>query len=357
MFLDATQWLDIQDTNATNEKRFSELGIIDLVKNSTPFANYVSPSAQDDLSKVSSLRNVKIPVIVDQIPVVLTTPGFNFIPANLPTTDQYYFVAYDVFSGFRHYPAAYENNTVGEAYAIQEVMKNVAFAMGQTVEGILQTTLEARKSQVINFTTQVSQGDGTYNFNTGSDVLEVSKLAQKETMFYNLSALMNANVLGGNYALVTSPGGMAVQKAEMLKYGTSNMKDIQALGFLPMDRVHESHTITPGSNIFNGYFVRDGAIGVFENFPYDFRNGTSIAGKTWSISQTDLPYVKMRANLYVNNEPTEGTALISAGTDSNLIMTSFHEMGIWLRFYIAYRYNSNLATRANDIVKISGLTT
>ena len=50
-------------------------------------------------------------------------------------------------------------------------------------------------------------------------------------------------------------------------------------------------------------------------------------------------------------------ALVGAGSDSNMIMTHFQEMAVWIRFYIVYRYNSDLTTRANDIVKLKGLTT
>lgn len=356
-YLDATMWLDFQDVNATNEKRFAELGIIDLVKDSTPFADYISPEARRKLEESSSLRNVQIPVMIDQQVTVLTTPGFAFIPANLEQTAQYAFIAYDVFSGFRHYPASYGNNTIDSDWARQQKMKNIAYAMGNTIEGILSTVLEARKSQVLDFTTQVSQGDGTFTFNTGTDTLEVSKAAQKETMFYNLEVLMKANELPGNYSIVTSRGGLAVQKSEALKYGADNSKNLNALGFLPMERLHESGNITPGSNVFNGFFVRDGAIGVFENYPYDFRAGTSFAGKEWSVSDVEIPFTRMRANIYTNIEATEATALTSVGVDSNLKMTHFEEMAIWQRFYVVYRYNSNLATRANDIVKVSGLTT
>lgn len=356
-YLDATLWLDIQSTDATNEKRFAELGVIDIVKESTPFVDFVSPDMKQRLAEVSDLRKVRIPVMIDQQPVVVTTPGFNFIPANLEQTDEYYFVAYDVFSGFRHYPASYGNNTIGSDWARMEKMKNIAYAMGNTIEGILQTNLEARKTQVLSYTTQVSQGDGTFTFNTGTDTLEVSKAAQKETMFYNLEVLMGANELPGRYAIVTSRGGMAVQKAEALKYGNNNTKDLQALGFFPMDRIHESGNITPGSNVFNGFLVRDGAIGVYENYPWNFRNGTEVAGKKWSISDTEIPFTRMRANIYTNRESVEATALVSAGRDTNLVMTHFEEMAIWIRFYVVYRYNSSLATRSNDIVKVSGLTT
>lgn len=355
-FINATLWNDLQVSNATNDKRFSELGIIDAVKASTAGVDYVPPTAQQALRESSSLRNVKIPVIKDQTVVVNTTPGFNNIPSNLPESENYQFVAYDVFSGFRHYPAAYANNQIDSEYARSVVMNNVAFEMGNTVEGILATQLEARKSQQLDFTTQVSQGDGTFTFSTGTDTLTVSKAAQKETMFYYLESLMASNKLGGNYRLVTSPGGTAVQKAERAKHGSQNSVNLQALGFMGDGRLHESHNISPGSDVFGGFFLRDGSIGVYENYPWDFRNGTTINGKNWSVSDVELPHVKMRANIYTNSEATEATSLITSGTDSNLIMSHFEEMAIWVRFYVVYRYNGDLAGRANDIVKMVGAT-
>jgi hypothetical protein len=357
-YLDATDWLDIQSTNATNEKRFSQLGIVDAVKDSTPGTrDYILPSDVEKMRTLSSLRDVQLPVIKDQTVVVNTTPGFSFIPSNLPESAQYTFNAVDVFSGFRHYPGQFANNAMNEEFVKKEVMKNVAYGMGNTVETLLTTVLEARKTQLLNFTTQVSQGDGTYSFNSGTDLLEINKAAQKETMFFNLENLMTNNELPGNYRIVTSRGGLTVQKSERLKYQMNNSKDLSALGMYPENQMYETGNISPGSDIFNGYLLRDGAIGMIENFPFDFRNGTEFAGKKWSITDVELPFARMRANIYVNNEATNATALIGAGTDSNMIMTHFQEMAIWLRFYIVYRYNSDLTTRANDIVKIKGLTT
>lgn len=355
-YINATLWNDIQVWDATNDKRFSQLGIIDLVKDSTEFVDYIPPSAKDALMQASSLRNVQIPVLKDQTVTVNTTPGFNFIPANLPESDQYAFVAYDVFSGFRHYPASYANNSIDSDWARAEVMKNVAYQMGKSIETVLATVLENRKTQVLDYTTQVSQGDGTYTFSIVTDTLTVNKAAQKETMFFNLDALMAANELGGGYRIVTNRGGLAVQKAEQLKYNVNNDKNLAALGMFPLDRMYETGAISAGSDIFQGWLVRDGAIGVFENFPYDFINGTEIAGRKWSITDMDLPFCRMRANIYTNSEATEATSLITSGTDSNLKMTHFEEMAIWCRFYVVYRYNSSISTRPNDIVKIVGAT-
>lgn len=355
-FLNGTLLNDLQSDQATNEKYFSPLGVIDAVKASTASANYIPPTVRENLSSISSLRNAEIPVIQDQTVTVVTTPGFEYIPSNLPTSAKYWFQPYDVFSGMRHYPAANDNNMIDSEFQSREVLKNVLYAMGNTVEGILLTNLDARKTQVLNHTEQVSATTADYSFNTTPDILEVKKAAQEETMFYSLEALMAANEVGGNYRIVTNRAGLARQKAEALKYGAGNDRNLDALGFFGADRMYESGNITSAVK-FDGYLLRDGAMGVFENFPSDFRKGTSFAGKSWSVSDMDLPFVNMRANIYTDTTATNATSLITSGEDSNLIMSHFEEMGIWVRFYVVYRYNSDLSTRVNDIVKVQGLLT
>jgi hypothetical protein len=355
-FLNGTLLNDLQSDQATNEKYFSPLGVIDAVKASTASANYIPPTVRENLSSISSLRNAEIPVIQDQTVTVVTTPGFEYIPSNLPTSAKYWFQPYDVFSGMRHYPAANDNNMIDSEFQSREVLKNVLYEMGNTVEGILLTNLDARKTQVLGSTEQVSATTADYTFNTTPDILEIKKAAQEETMFYSLEALMAANEVGGNYRIVTNRAGLARQKAEALKYGAGNDKNLAALGFFGADRMYESGNIT-SSVKFDGYMLRDGAMGVFENFPSDFRKGVNFAGKSWSVSDMDLPFVNMRANIYTDTTATNATSLITSGSDSNLIMTHFEEMGIWVRFYVVYRYNSDLSTRVNDIVKVQGLLT
>lgn len=357
-FINLTLLNDLQGRNVTNDKRFSQLGYVELAADSTPFVDYILPSQIAEMNELSSLRNQQIPVIKDQTVVVNTTPGFNNIPANIEESDKYTFQAYDVFSGFRHYPSAYKNNMVDEREAALIKTKNICYAMGKTIEGIIATVLEARKTQVLPFgQVEVSQGDGTYTFDTGTDTLSVSKAAQKETMFFNLNDLMAANELPGEYRIVTNRAGLSVQKAEQLKYQMNNTKDLSALGMFPMDHMYESGYLSRQSGeVFTGFLVRDGAIGLVENFPADFVAGTEIDGRKWSISDVEMPFCRMRANVYSNEQPTEATSLITSGTDSNLIMTHFKEIAFWIRFYVVYRYNSDIATRANDIVKIIGTT-
>ena len=357
-FLDLTLLNDFQAEEALNEKREANYGMLDLVKDSTPSVDYVPPSVQAQLSMSSASRNAKIPVMKDQTVTVTTTPGFSNIPINLGESGTYYFTAYDVFSGVRHFPAAFENNQMDANWWFTQTMRNVLKAMAVAKDDIMETVLEARKTQALSYAAQVSQGDGTFTFDTGTDTLSINKAAQKDTMPVYLKELMQANQLGGEYRIVTSPGGLLLSEVEAFKHQDPQaIQRLWAQAPISPDRRYTSDQLSPGSDNFTGFFVRDGAIGAYENWPWDFRNGTEFGGKMWDISDVELPYIKSRPNIFINKEAADATSIITPATDSNLIMTHWEEMAIWDRFYVVYRYNSDIATRANDIVKIKGLTT
>lgn len=357
-YLDVTDLNDLQVTGAINEKRKFPLGVVDIAKDSTAATSeFISPSTKAEMARVSSIRGIKFPYLKDQTPSVVTTPGFSFIPSNLPESGEYSFTAVDIFSGFRHYPAQHESNVMESEWVKKEVMNNVLYQMGKKKEELIASVFETQKTQLLGYTEEVSATSGDYAFDGTPDILKIKKAAQEETMFSSLESLMNANDLGGTYRIVTQPAGLTRQKIENAKYGTANDKNLQALEFFDNSRIYESKQLT-SSVKFDGYLVRDGAIGLVSNHPYDFRAGTSFAGKQWSVSDVELPWLRSRANVYVNNEATEGTALVNAGSpaDSNMKMTHFSEMAIWDRFFIVHRVNSDLSTRANDIVKVQGLT-
>jgi hypothetical protein len=348
---------DFQAREAQNEKREANYGMLDMAKDCTMHVDYIPPSVRDQLSTISASRLAKIPAMKDQSVTVTTTPGFSNIPVNIGESDTYYFTAYDVFSGFRLFPASYENNQIDGEWWREQTLRNVLKAMAVAKDDIIETVLEARKTQVLAYGTQVSQGEGTFAFDSNTDTLNINKAAQKDTMFVYLNELMRANLLGGDYRIVTSPGGLLASSVEAAKYQQNQDKQLMwAQSALPQDRRYISNQLSPGSDNFTGFICRDGACGIYENWPWDFRNGTEFAGKKWSITDVEMPYIKSRPNIFINTVATEATSIISPSTDSNLIMTHFEEMAIWDRFYVVYRYNSDLATRANDIVKIKGLT-
>ena len=306
---------------------------------------------------MSGSRDAQIPALKDQTVTVNTTPGFANIPTNLAESAVYNYTAVDVFSGFRFYPASYDNNQLDGAWYRDQVLRNVLQAMAVSIGDLVEVQLNARRTQVLGFTTQISQGNGTYTFDSGTDQLNISKAAVLEVMYWNLVNLMQANQLGGEYRIVTSPAGLVSSVTEAREQGPANSTNLLwNQQVIPQDRIYTSDQLAASSDIFNGFFVRDGDIGLIENFPFDFRQGTEINGMKWSMTDVELPFTRMRANVFINTEATEATSLISPNTDTNLTMTTWEEMAIWHRFYIPFRYNSALASRQNAIVKISGKT-
>ena len=71
----------------------------------------------------------------------------------------------------------------------------------------------------------------------------------------------------------------------------------------------------------------------------------------------EMPYLKHAVNVFTREFTANASGLSSTGADTNTLMTKGEEMGIWFRFVVVYRPNSELATRANDVLKIQGLTT
>lgn len=355
-FLDATILNDLQAKEATNEKFIANYGMIDLAKDSGQAIDYIPPDVRQALSEMSASRGQEIPVIKDQSVTVHTTAGFNYIPTNLAETDTYGFTAFDVFSGFRFFPAAFGNNMVRAEFYRDQTIMNIMQACAVEIDNIIETQFESRKTQLLDFTTQISQGDGTFTFNGTTDTLEINKAAQKETMWYNMTQLMLANQLPGMYRTVTSPAGLVASDVSGLIYQNQQSKYLEwQNAYMPQGNRYISNQIATAAN-FNGFLVRDGDIGLIENFPWDFRNGTNFAGKRWSVSDVELPFVKLRANIYVNNEATDASSVLMPSTDTNLKMTHFEEMAFWFRFYIPYRYNSDLTARQNGIVKLLGQT-
>ena len=356
-YLDTTVLNDFQADQATNEKFKANYGLVDLAKDSTPFTDYIPTSVEEKLSTASASRDALIPVIKDQTVTVTSVPGFSNIPINLGETDNYFFTAVDLWSGFRMYPASFENNQLDAAFYRDNVIKNVFKAMAVAKDDLIEATLETRKTQVLSFITQISQGEGTFTFNSSTDTLEISKAAQKDTMFTYLNELMMANQLEGDYRIVTSPAGLLVSQVEALKNREGQAEQLLwSQSAVPPDRRDITNQISPSSDNFKGFFC---TLWRFRNglsFHMGFSEWTMFGGKEWSVTATEMPFIRSRINVFVNKEATEATSIITPNTDSNLIMTHFEEMAMWDRFYIVYRYNSDLATRQNGVVKILGST-
>ena len=362
-YITATRFNDLQVGGKLDQKRYPELGAVNAAYASTASVDYISPSVIQNLASISAQRQILVPTFINGTIVVGDTPGYNNIPSNLLESDTFTLQAYNIFSGFRHYESTYDNNVMDSQDAIDTKMKRVTYEMAKVKEQIIISILESNKTQVLDFTEQVSATTGDYSFSgtTGdsatTDILAIKRAVQNETMFYTLEALAEANEIMGAGRVITNRAGLVRQKVEALKYGAGNEQNLEALGFYGADRMHQSSQISAGSDMFNGFYLKDGAVGLYSNFPYEFRNGKVLNERKWTVSDVELPFLRSRCNIYTREGVTNSTALVGTHNnelDSNTIMSTFTEMAIWDRFYVATTPNKEIATRSNDIFKIKG---
>lgn len=349
--LNATDLNDLQPSGGIDEKRYSSRGLVDLAADSTQSVDFIPPSVMERMRTIGSQRSIQNPAINDQTPTVVTTPGFSFIPSNLPTSAQYTFTAVDVFSGMRFFPSTYAENSIDAEWEKKRRMKNILYQMAVTKESLISSVLETIKTQTLNGLPQVNGASaGTFTFS--SDVLTADLAAQTDTMFTNIEQLYSINEIPGDIRYVTNRGGLHPQIVSALKYGAGNDKNLQALGLPDPTRYYETTSIAAGSDIFNGFAVRDGAIGLVSNHPYSFSQGITLAnGKEWSVSDMEMEYTRSRLNVFVNQDASDNNSIVAS---SNSTMDHFQEMALWDRFYIVYPYNSDRSTRVGDVIKISG---
>lgn len=348
-FIDFSVLNAYQDRIVQTEKEPQSYGLIDCLRYNTPANRVLTPTLKAFLQTVEG-RTTQYTGLKEDTITTTSVESFT-IPAHLSDSEQKTLTAVSIFSGFQVYPKYFVNNTIAYQDYLMNKYDEVFAAMASAKETQIANLLATYKTQVWDGTTQVNNGDGTFTFATS--VLTANLAAQKDTLFANLKTLFRINKKAGSYNAVVNEGGFNLAMNEILKYGATNQENRQFL-LNQLPRFFETLGISPGSDQFVAYMMRDGAIGGVQNYPSDFRDGTSVGEKIWGVMDTPAPYIGERLNVYYNREAVDASSL--GDTTSHLNMTSMEEWGFLDKFFLVSNYNSDLTTRANDIVKVVGAT-
>ena len=350
-FIDFSVLNAYQDRMVQTEKEPQRYGLIDCLRYNTPTNRVLTPTLRTFLQTVEG-RTTQYTGLKEDTITTTSVESFT-IPAHLSDSEQKTITAVSIFSGFQVYPKYFVNNTIAYQDYLMNKYDEVFAAMAAAKETQIATLLSTYKTQVWDGTTQVSNGDGTFTFSTVTDTLTANLAAQKDVLFSNLKTLFRINKKAGSYNMVVNEGGLNLSLNEIFKYGATNQENRQfMLNQLPT--YFETLGISPGSDQFVAYMMRDGAIGGVQNYPSDFVDGTTVGEKKWGIMPTPAPYIGERLNVYYNREAVDASGL--GDTTSHLNMTSMEEWGFLDKFFLVSNYNSDLSTRPNDILKIIGAT-
>lgn len=341
-----------QDRITQTEKRQQKYGLIESLQYNTPMCPVLTPTLKAHLQTVEG-RATEYTGLKEDVITTTTTESFT-VPSNLSTSEQKTLSLITIASGFQVYPAWFQNNTIAYEEYLANKYDEVFAAMASAKETQIGNLLNTNKTQTIDGIAQINGGDGTFAFDDTNDWVSANKAAQKDVLFSNLESLFGINKMAGSHNAVVNKGGLNLALNEILKFGAVNSENRQFIqNQLPL--YFETLGISPSSYQFIMYMMNDGAIGGVQNYPFDFRTGTNVDSKLWGITDTPVPYVNERLNVYYNREATDASSL--ADTTSHLKMTSMEEWEFIDKFFLVTKYNSDLTTRVSDIVKVAGLTT
>lgn len=342
-YLDETHLAKYQDSQVQTEVKIGEFGLIDQAQALSAQAKWLSSMARNTLNTIFD-RDWEIPAIKDDTITILSEESFD-IPVNQSTSEMLSATKITMFTGFRWNPSTFLNNVVGEEEYKADKYEKIFKAFALQKEAYIQTKFEALKTQKL----AISGGSG-FTFDEGTDTLKITQAGQGDTMALDLKSILSENNLGENYSLSAGYGLQRVMN-KITKYGAGNEKNLQVLG---LPNIHYSNQITRAAgDDWTGFAAMPGAIAMVENHLPDFILNRNIKGKQFGITSRPVPYLNERIMMFQN----EDTADVS-GTGSfasELKMSYYKEEGFISKFFVIGQYNSDIANRVNNIIKINGL--
>jgi hypothetical protein len=347
-YIDQTVLTAYQDKAVSNEIRIPQYGLIDAAQASTKEMPYMSAELMEAVAQAQS-RDVKIPQLAESVITTSTVESFT-IPTNLSESEMETLSLITVFAGFAMYPETFKNNVISEeAYKMNKIME-VDKAIAKKVEDYIYTHLDTYKSRILPNTTGVVDG---FTFQAAIDTLEVSKAAQKDVMFANLTQVVAASNDWdlGNMRMASTYGINAIVN-EYAKYGAGNEKNLQFQG---LPEMHYSNRVALTSGrAWTAFLLEAGAIGILPSYKEPFLRGVSVGEAKWGISSGVMPQLKDRVMLYENKEKANATGV--GANASTMIMSWKEEYGFIYRFALLKRYVSDRDNKVGHIIKIDGLT-
>lgn len=324
-------------------------GLIDFAKYNTDYQDFMTEDLVEQI-KTANGRTVSVSALNHADFVVSNALSFTF-NANFSVSAKTTIAVVDFWTGFHHSMASYVRNAIGYEKDLKAKYLRADKALAKAISTSIAGVLNTRRTQVLVDTiANTGESFDGVNFN-----LDVTLAAQKANpVFSDIVTLFNDNGIDGgegDFSFVADSGLNTIE-AYRNQYGLYNNVNLSPN---PMRSFVDTTgaLVRPTGTKSLGYAVRNGAISIVPSVPAEFLEGISIGGDVskWGYGEMDLPYTKMRPLLYVKKEEFNG----SAHNGSTMSMIEKH--GIGVRCAIVYTYNSDLTTKANDILRVEMLTT
>lgn len=318
-----------------NEHRLSQYGALDFFYAQSMSAPLLSKEMKEQAIK-SAGKTLQIPVINYDGNVQVSNQRTCVIAdaENTSALATVTFVTYAV--GFTMVPAMYSNNEIGYEQDFTAKLKKVARALGAALDTAAIAKLEAAKTQLLAETLIYTQAAG---------VVAVP-FTERENILGDIEPMMNANDFYGQVHIVGNAGVAALVKklAEKGLYNEVNKNyEWENKIFHFTNRLANED-----GNYGTFYAVEEGNVDMLFRYDREAVRGASANGHEWDI--VNMPYINIPVGLHFYTEVGNQSAIAGDATaDLTCGVKEFYGFSVDVAFVTSY--NSNLAGRANPIIK------
>lgn len=359
-FIDATQQAKIQFRNFQENNQVERYGFLEAAVQSTGVARVnglITPEVEAQLSRLEKTAH-EIPARKEITLTTTDVESFDF-ELNLGENETYTATRYTVATGFGISDRSFVENIDSRVPYLGQKFFEASKAIANKKDQIIRDLLNTRRTQVLNSAdaSLLDEGSETWNFNAGTDELEVDQAAQQGNFYYKLDQLAKANFQDQPFILISNKLGLTNVTSNILKFGQANSSNLQSAQNIPFPAVESpNQTIVGGTDRFVLHMLQLGGIGLVDNITYNYANRRESYGAEgkiqWEVTNGMMPYINSAVPFLYRNTYGDNSGFSAGSTNLKVDILEnwrFHHI-----FYLIHTYNQDLATRPNNIIRVRG---
>lgn len=318
-----------------NEHRLSQYGALDFfVEQSEKSPLLTAEMRQKAMESMG--ENLQIPVINYDGDVAVSNVRTCTIAddENTSALQSITFATYAV--GFTVVPAMYSNNEIDMVTDVEKKLKKAARALGAALDSAAIAALEAAKTQVL----------AEHLIYTDTTGLVGAPWESREDILGDIEPMMNANDFYGEVHIVGNTGVKSLLRklSEHAEYNDVN-RNLEWDG----KYFHFTNRIANAAGKYATFYaVEDGNVDILYRYDRESARGAEAVGHTWE--KYNMPYINIPVGLHFYESVGDWSAIAGDATkDLTCAVKQYYGFSVDVAFVVAY--NSDLATKANPIIK------
>lgn len=357
-FIDATQVAKKQFKTFQEDNQVEKYGFLDAAVQSTAVARVnglITPEVEEVLKSLEKTTH-EIPARKELTLETTDVESFEF-PLNLGENETFTATKFIVSTGFGISDRAFVENIDMRVPYLGQKFFETSKAIANKKDQIIRDILNTRRTQVLDNAELLDEGSETWNFNAGTDELEIDEAAQQGNFYYKTDQLARSNFQEQPFVMISNKLGLTNVTSNIMSHGVTNDFNRQDPRNFPFPIVESpNQTIVGGTDRFVAHLLQLGGIGLIDNITHNYANKRESYGAEgkiqWGVTNGIMPYLNSAIPFLYRTTYGDNSSF-SAGS-TNLTVDILENWKFHHIFYIITSYNQDLGTRPNNIIRMRG---